>query len=79
MKKNEVNPCGECIYKKTELCGYCIENPSRRRKLGESPWGLEIEGKIRIPIQDVKIQEADVDVLQTKIQKEILKSLKRRP
>jgi hypothetical protein len=78
MKKNKVNLCEGCIYKKTELCGYCIENPSRRRKVEKSPWKLEVDGKITIVIEDAKIQEADVAVLQKKMDKELLKVLKRR-
>lgn len=79
MKKDKVNLCRGCKYKKTELCGYCVENPSRRRNLEKSPWKLEVDGKITIAIEDAKIQEVDVDALQKKMDKELLKSLKRRP
>jgi hypothetical protein len=78
--KNKVNPCRGCKYKNiSDLCGHCIENPSRRKdKEVKNPWGLEIDGKIRIDIQNVTVQEADVESLQKKLHREILKSLKRR-
>jgi hypothetical protein len=78
--KNKVNPCKGCKYKTIlDLCGHCIENPSRRKdKEEKTPWGLEIDGKIRILIKDATIQETSIDVLQTKMQEQILKSLKRK-